>query len=204
MKWRFVDKLLNENSIPEVEKQLGVVFPEEFKTLVIEYNHGSAFPDTFDTEHLTGKMFGELLNFNLNGKNDIIENYSWIADKLPKGVYPFSVDPSGNYLCFDYRKDTDNPSIVFWDHEQQFEIEDDELIIPDHQNEYEYYRLEFVASHLQEFFDKLYGDEEEEVEKKEVIWENFMDEEKIKWLNDENLAAVNRRRKEKGLLPITR
>jgi len=204
MRWKFVRKLENKHSIEVVEKRLGIVFPEEFKSLVLLFNHGTAVPASFDTEHLRGKSFGEILNFNLDSEWNILSEYELIKDKLPLQVFPFAGDPGGNYLCFDYRGIDERPTIVFWDHEQIFEIEDNELIIPDHQNEYDYYRLEFVADNLQELFDKLYGDEEEELEKEEVIWENFMDEEKMKGLNDENLAAVNLRRKEKGLPEIVK
>lgn len=204
MNWKSVQQLKDLGNISKVEKQWNVKFPKEFKNEIVEHNYGSPSPNSFNTEHLQGKSFGRMLDFNLDKEDNILDEYKLIKNNLPPDVFPFAGDAGGNYLCFDYRNDDENPIIVFWDHEQISEIEDNELIIPDHENEYEYYRLEFVAGNLQELFDKLYGEEEEEPEKKEVIWENFMDEEKMKGLNDENLAAVNRRRKDKGLLPIVK
>jgi len=204
MRWKFVRELENKHSIEVVEKRLGIVFPEEFKSLVLLFNNGTAVPASFDTKHLRGKSFGEILNFNLDSEWNILSEYELIKDKLPLQVYPFAGDPGGNYLCFDYRDGYENPTIVFWDHEQIFEIEDDELIIPDHEKEYEYYRLEFVANNLKDLLNKLYGDEKDEPEKEEIIWELYIDEEKLHELDDDKLAAVNHRRKEKGQSPIVK
>lgn len=203
MKWSSVEKLKNENDILVVEEKFGVKFPIEFINLVEKFNHGSAFPDTFDTYSLKGKAFGRLLNFNLDSKYNILYEYNLIRDNLPPLTMPFSGDAGGNYLCYDYKENENNPSIVFWDHEQISQItDDDELIIPDHEYKSDYYHLYHVANNLEELFQKLYGEREDENDKEEIIWENFMDEEGLKVLDDEDLKAVNFRRKKKGLKPI--
>ena len=175
MRWKFVRELENKHSIEVVEKRLGIVFPEEFKSLVLLFNNGTAVPASFDTKHLRGKSFGEILNFNLDSEWNILSEYELIKDKLPLQVYPFAGDPGGNYLCFDYRDGYENPTIVFWDHEQIFEIEDDELIIPDTEDEFGKYRLEFVAANLEEALQKLYDAEEDDDDEDAEILYNGID-----------------------------
>ena len=205
MNWKSVQQVKDPGNISKVEQEWDVKFPQEFKSEIVEHNYGSPNPNSFDTEHLKGKSFGRMLDFNLDREDNILDEYNLIKNNLPPYVFPFAGDAGGNYLCFDYRNGSDNPTIVFWDHEQIFEIEDNELIIPDHENENQYYRLEFVSENLQELFDKLYGEVEEEKEPiEEVIWEKFMDEEKMKGLSDGNLAAVNRRRQQQGLPKIVK
>ncbi|MFH0347132.1 hypothetical protein ACHADS_11355 [Bacillus vallismortis] len=34
---------------------------------------------------------------------------------LPEIVH-LACDPFGNQICFDYRQNRENPSVVFWDH----------------------------------------------------------------------------------------
>ena len=203
MKWSSIEKLENESNISIVEEKFGIKFPLEFIDLIREYNHGTAFPDTFDTNKLKGKAFGRLLSFNLNSKYNILYEYDLIKEKLPPLVFPFSGDAGGNYLCYNYKENINEPSVVFWDHEQTFEINDDDLVIPDHERESDYYYLEPVSNNLNELLQKLYGEEDYEDNHEEIIWEDFMDEDGLKVLDDEDLKAVNVRRIKKGLRPIT-
>ncbi|WP_442587476.1 SMI1/KNR4 family protein [Pedobacter sp. AW31-3R] len=163
MKWNFVENLEKESYITSVEQALAIRFPKSFTNLVKEFNHGTPSPNTFDTELLTGKSFGELLNFNLDQEYHILNEYELIKDKLPEGIYPFAADGGGNFICFDYRNIfKSEPKVYYWDHEQKFEVHDDELIINDAKEESEKYRLEFVADNLEEALQKLYEPEEED------------------------------------------
>lgn len=177
MEWRSTVKLDDPKAITRVEKELGIQFPEAFRELVLLHNHGSAYPDTFDTETRKGRAFGRLLNFN---DDQILKEYRLIKDQLPEQVVPFAGDAGGNYLCFDYRKY--QPVIAYWDHESA--------------------QVEYVADELGEMLKNLYGEEDTDFEKwrkREVIWENFMNEEKLKELSQDHLNAVNTRRQQKGL-----
>ena len=162
MNWKFVETLKNTDNIQAVENRFGIKFPKDFIDIVRKFNHGTASPGTFDTEHLKGRSFGQLLDFNLENTYNIISEYELIQDRLPPKVYSFSGDAGGNYLCFDYRKSDNNPEVFFWDHEQKFEIEDDELIIEDRENAYEQHYIEFVADNFTELLNILYEPEEDD------------------------------------------
>lgn len=155
--WKFVKPLKDKSSILLVEKEWGIKLPETFIELVINYNSGVPEKTAFDTEFSVGKSFGELLNFNLENKDNVLVEYKAIKNQLPPDVFPFAADPGGNYICFDYRIDTKNPQIVFWNHEERFIIEDDQIVNPDIENEFELYVIEPVSSSLNAFLDKLYS-----------------------------------------------
>ena len=57
---------------------------------------------------------------------------------------------------------------------------------------------------MNELLQKLYGEEDYEDNHEEIIWEDFMDEDGLKVLDDEDLKAVNVRRIKKGQRPITK
>lgn len=112
------------------------------------------------------------------------------------------MDAGGNFLCYDFRDDETNPKVVRWDHEQKFGIKEKQLIIEDHERESDYYHLDFVANSFTEALANLYGEEEVEKKLDEVIWEDFLSEEKLKEFDDETLVQVNKRLAKKGLPPI--
>lgn len=205
MKWEFTKTLKNINSIAQVEYEFGKELPKDYKDLIIEYNSGSPNPNTLDTKNKKGKAFGELLNFNLDEKDNILDNYSWIKDKLPSKVFPITVTPGGDYLCYDYRESSENPCIIYWDHEQNFNIVDGEIETLDTPHEYQKYSLDFVSNNMTELLAKLYDDIDEiDTSGFVTIWEDFLNEDELRELSDQDLADVNKRRSKEGLPPIVK
>ncbi|MEB4759321.1 SMI1/KNR4 family protein [Chryseobacterium indologenes] len=202
MNWFYEKQLKNPQSISEVENIFGIKFPEDYKKIVLEHNGAMPTPNTIDTFREKGKAFGEVLNFNLDADENIISLYEEMKNKLPTDVFPITMDPGGNFLCFDYRENKNNPKVLRWDHEQKFIIQDKELVIEDHENEFDYYHLDFVADSFTEVLTNLYGDVIKEKKLDEVIWEDFLSVEKLKEFDDETLAQVNKRLIKKGLPPI--
>lgn len=199
MKWLYKKELKDGNSVKNVEEVFGVKFPLDYRNIVLQHNASSPSPNTLDTIRQTGKAFGELLNFNLDSEENIISIYEEMKNKIPENVYPIAMDPGGNFLCYDYREDYDNPKVVRWDHEQKFVIEGDKLIIPDHQEESEYYYLDFVANSFAETISQLYGDTIEQTNS----WSKFENEDELKTkFSGEDLEQVNRIRRLQGLPPI--
>ncbi|MGC5746574.1 SMI1/KNR4 family protein [Chryseobacterium sp. NFX27] len=198
MKWLYKKELKDFNSIKNVEDVFGIKFPSDYKNIVLENNAATPSPNTIDTSRQTGKAFGELLNFNLDSSENIISLYQELKNKIPEEVFPITMDPGGNFLCYDFREDKANPKVVRWDHEQKFVVEDKELIIEDHEQESDYYYLDFVADSFTETLTNLYGEEVEESNS----WDKFQDEEKLKEFSGEDLIQVNRIRALQGLPPI--
>ena len=122
IRWKYIEPI-DISYIRKTEELLGIKFPKDYVECVLENNEGTPTPDAFDLEGRDTAVFGRLLSHDPNSPTYIVSFYHAIQDRLPEEVYPFAEDPFGNFICFDYRQDKKNPSIVFWDHEK-----------PDHKN----------------------------------------------------------------------
>ncbi|UIR54678.1 SMI1/KNR4 family protein [Sphingobacterium sp. SRCM116780] len=198
MKWLYKKDLRDTSSIQKVEQTLGINFPLDYQKVILEHNGATASPNTINTSRQIGKAFGELLNFNLDSEENILSLYEELKNKIPEKVYPITMDPEGNFLCYDFRDDQNNPKLVRWDHEQKFIIQDKKLIIEDYDKESDYYHVDFVANSFTEVLAELYGEDIEESNS----WDKFQDEEKLKQFSGEDLTQINRIRALQGLPPI--
>lgn len=162
--WQDVERLNDCNNIFKVEGEIGIKFPHLFVEIINKYNAGCPLNNIFDTEKERGRVFSTLLTFNLEESNSITCVYNYVKDRIPNGVVPFADDPSGNYICFDYRK-TSIPQIVFWHHEENFVInEDNEIEYPEVNADYELHDIDYVDPNLFEFLRILYKEEEVEID----------------------------------------
>lgn len=144
MKWKLTRELKDLSSINQVEETFGYKFPQDYKELVTEYNCGFPEPNALDTKNKVGVSFGELLNFNLDELDNVLEEYLWVKGKLPSKVFPITINLNDGYLCYDYRENSDNPTIIYWEHMENSEIDEA--------------RFEFVANNIAELLSKLYDD----------------------------------------------
>ncbi|WP_316797272.1 SMI1/KNR4 family protein [Pedobacter agri] len=200
MRWLHKKALKDINSINKVEETFGIKFPIDFQHIVKSHNAATPYPNEVDTSREKGKAFGELLNFNLDASDNIIILYQELKDKIPEKVFPITMDPAGNFMCFDFRDDEAHPVVVRWDHEQKFIIEKSELVILDHLRESDYYHLDFVADSFTTALANLKG---EEIEASES-WDKFQNTETLKKFSGEDLVQVNRIRALQGLPPINK
>jgi cell wall assembly regulator SMI1 len=121
MKWIFTHGVVELAEIEEVEKELGVKFPKDYIDCALKNNGGHPTLDIYDFEQRREAVFNRLLSFHVDRASYILTIYDAIRDRLVDDVYPFADDPFGNHICFDYRKNSESPTIVFWDHELAFE-----------------------------------------------------------------------------------
>ncbi|MCY9419390.1 SMI1/KNR4 family protein, partial [Bacillus inaquosorum] len=52
---------------------------------------------------------------------DLLSTIDNVKDRLVDKIIPFATDAGGNLFCFDYRMSSQEPVIVFWDHEIAYE-----------------------------------------------------------------------------------
>ena len=143
MKWRKYNNVTIEE-IEEVEKKLGVKFPEDFLDVIKKYDGG--YPE-YHTIVVNGMK--ECLNNLVSFKKEDV--YSYILNIIEDTEYfneldliPIGEDPGGNLFC--YSVENDVWKIVFCDHEKR-------------------YRPTFVCNTFTEFIEMLhYNDEDEEEE----------------------------------------
>ena len=117
---RYESKKLDIKEAIKVEEWFGVKFPKEYVECIIENDGASPEQSCIDVSH------NERV-FSLLECSQIIETFNSIKDTLPNEgnkIVPMGEDPAGNKYCFDFRKNFNEPSIVFWYHEQAYSEED--------------------------------------------------------------------------------
>lgn len=107
---------VTDAQVRAVEKELRVRLPADF--LAVAKAHPGARPQPADI--LLPGGFGTsvlgLLHFGDDGPpiSNILSCQWLLRDVLQKGVIPFAQDIGHDVFCFNYRKDYDNPSVLFW------------------------------------------------------------------------------------------
>ncbi|MCE5173140.1 SMI1/KNR4 family protein [Paenibacillus profundus] len=99
------------NMIKAVEKNIGIVFPDDFLHIAKEYHGGEPSSKTIIVNNKK-IIFGYLLTFLAFDELDILDKYNSEKDNLPPNYFPFAIDEEGNMFCFDYN-DNVPPRIVF-------------------------------------------------------------------------------------------
>lgn len=111
MDWKYKIDIADPNVFFDIEKEFGVVIPEELRSLIIIANAATPSKYNFvigDTE----RVLGSILSFNV-GETDTDTVYTALSIMEDKTLVPFAIDPFGNYICYSNK---DN-KVVFWDHE---------------------------------------------------------------------------------------
>lgn len=111
MEWKYKIEIADEHVFSELEKEYGIVFPDELKTFIEENNAATPSKYNFMVGNVE-KVFGAVLSFN-RGENDTDTVFTALAAIDDKQIIPFGIDSFGNYICYSMT----NHDIVFWDHE---------------------------------------------------------------------------------------
>lgn len=113
--WDFSKGKLSTQEINQVEHQLKIKFPKDYLEIVINNDGGYPSPNDFLLNNRL-EMINNLISFKISDSSNILGTMEAVSDRLIEGIIPFGDDPGGNLICFDYRS-SDNPTVVFWDHE---------------------------------------------------------------------------------------
>lgn len=109
--WKYNVKLNDEKVFYEIEKERNIKMPDELKKFIIEANASTPVKHCFDLQG-TEKVFGSVLSFN---RRDVDTDSAFVALEVikDKELFPFAIDPFGNYICYNLKTNT----IDFWNHE---------------------------------------------------------------------------------------
>lgn len=135
MKWILTKTKIDEQEFTNIEKELKVQFPTDFKDIVLKYNGASPKYIAYDTENTKGRVAEYLLSFTNNDQDNIIDTYNAIKDRLEEGLVPVMKDPFGNFICFNFSK-KDSCELVFWNHDNN--------------------NIEYISQSFSNFLEKLY------------------------------------------------
>jgi hypothetical protein len=93
---------LSLERIAEVEAELGVVLPDEYRAFLRELNGGSPVPDTVAAEGAPEMPTDVQVLFGI-GRDIATSNLQWypqeVPDAVPDGCLPIGCDSFGNLFC---------------------------------------------------------------------------------------------------------
>lgn len=128
-----LDSVLNDDiseRIKRVEEYSDIKFPKSYIDFIKKYNVGIPIADKFKFNgnvYVIERFLGFINNYKTSsiGIYDIAVVLSQIDTRLTDNpdlegdeLIPIASLFAGNYLCFDFTKDGENPSICIWDHEE--------------------------------------------------------------------------------------
>ncbi|MBK1809440.1 SMI1/KNR4 family protein [Clostridium sp. YIM B02505] len=116
IKWRRPHPPVIMEDIKDFENLVGFKFPEDYVNCALLYHGASVIPYRVEVKG-SEKVFANLLSFSQVSVDSIIKIYDNCKERLKNGIIPFGIDPSGNFFCFDYRRDMEKPSIIFLNNE---------------------------------------------------------------------------------------
>lgn len=107
--WKYVKPLENQNSVSELEKNIGISLPLDIQQIFQKYNNGRPSLKLFDTSKEVECEFKKLLSLNTSDAENIYD-FLKLESKF-KELVPIASTPSGNLICLYDGK------IVYWNHE---------------------------------------------------------------------------------------
>lgn len=122
LEWEYADAEVSETKIKEIGLQLGFQLPQDYIDCVKINGGASVLPEEFNVGNVE-RCFGSLFSFDEESSEYIVKKYEIYKLALPQNVFPIAIDPAGNLICLDYKNNTENPIVVFWEHENVGEKE---------------------------------------------------------------------------------
>ncbi|MCY7807167.1 SMI1/KNR4 family protein [Bacillus spizizenii] len=131
------------SQIEEVEEKLKIKFPTDYKEFIKDHNGCSPIDKKVVLFQDSRESINNLLSIGDPTRPiDLLSTIDNVKDRLVDKIIPFATDAGGNLFCFDYRMSSQEPVIVFWDHEIAYE--DKEISIS------------YVCDSFTELINKLY------------------------------------------------
>ena len=114
--WRY-GSILNDGHICDIESQLSVVFPSDYRVLVAKHNGGRPTPNAVDVPNAREVVLERLLRLEAGAKENVLNATGVLRERGRKDLVPFARDPFGNFFCFRFvGKSAD--AVVLWEHEE--------------------------------------------------------------------------------------
>jgi hypothetical protein len=107
----------SDEHVASVENAIGYRLPDDYREFAKSYSGGSPHETDFEfSDSETGTFCASVGEFFTLSPDDDRNLLRWMerTEFFPTGLVPFAGDGGGNYICFDFRSDTNSPSIVFW------------------------------------------------------------------------------------------
>ncbi|ERH56121.1 SMI1/KNR4 family protein [Bacillus sp. EKM208B] len=110
------------SQIEEVEEKLKIKFPTDYRDFIKDHNGCSPIDKKVVLFQNSRESINNLLSIGDPTRPiDLLSTIDNVKDRLVDKIIPFATDAGGNLFCFDYRMSSQEPAIVFWDHEIAYE-----------------------------------------------------------------------------------
>lgn len=113
IEWKYVSPLKEGTEVDVIELKYHYRIPDDLKDYLVNKNAGVPSPSFFDMENKKDMVFGGLLSFNA-GDVDCFNDYVVLFEEIDKKglkMFPFALDPAGNFFCIKDNK------VVLYNHE---------------------------------------------------------------------------------------
>ncbi|WP_408004415.1 SMI1/KNR4 family protein [Pseudomonas schmalbachii] len=111
------DDPIDPCQIDGAESLLGVRFPASYRSVLVIHHNSYGDADIGNPDSTRGACIGHWLSLKPWDSESIWSSLAtWSEHQLPHSIIPFGSDGGGNYICFDYRSNSE-PTVVFWYHE---------------------------------------------------------------------------------------
>lgn len=140
---------LSESDVVQIEAQLGLSLPAEYRGFLLAHNGGYPEPDVFAIRNNPFDDHGLVHYFLCVEEGDVYNLIEWVEDfrgRIPPDFLPVACDPGGNIICLSI-SGKDVGKVYFWDHEEEVEVDEDKT--PGYDNVY------LIADSFQEFLGSL-------------------------------------------------
>lgn len=111
IEWKYKIEL-EKNALTEIAEKYNIAIPDDLSELLKMANAATPSKTKFMLK-VNEKILGAILSFNPNEEEADSFDTAMSID-FNKNIVPFGIDPFGNYICYD----TNDGSIVFFDHEE--------------------------------------------------------------------------------------
>ncbi|WLR43226.1 SMI1/KNR4 family protein [Bacillus carboniphilus] len=162
--WEYAESKVSKDDVEKIGIQLGFLLPQDYIDCVSVNGGASVSPQEFKVGNVE-RCFGGLFSFNEESSENIVKMYQLVKERLPKRMLPIADDPAGNLICFDFKDHEDNPSIVFWNHEIVWgidELMEEENLTEEQAEERVREDISFVADSFTDLINSLYASEEDD------------------------------------------
>lgn len=138
---------VSEQQLADIETELGIRLPREYKEFISKYNGGRPRPGGFVIQsgaHEDRSLVDFFFSFTPGDLYDIVKYHKRLKGRIPSDLLPIAIDPFGNIICLSVSGATEG-KVFFWDHEK----EPEENSPPSYDNVY------LIADNFESFINSL-------------------------------------------------
>jgi SMI1-KNR4 cell-wall len=111
---------LTPSRLVALERQFGIMLPENYKLFLLKHNGGRPRPNFFPIHGFEGNPFGSIHYFFGIGdgvkSSDVGWNYKTYNGRIPRELLPIAGDGSGNVICLSH-KGVNKGFVYYWNHD---------------------------------------------------------------------------------------